>query len=394
MDTHQESTQIKADAPGAPSAQNDRLATLGALASNISHDLNNLIMTIQGSAEMGLREIQNTAKLTKGLETILVATRHSKELIEQILTFNRQETLPKAPVHLNKVFEESKQLVEVKTPSSIRIDFNLLEEAVYVFSNESQIHQVLMNLYTNALQAMRDVGGTLTITLSITHSDNGDEQACITVADTGYGMHPDIQEKIFDPFFTTKSLGVGTGLGLAVTKTIVDQNRGSIRVSSELKKGSVFEICLPTTHERPAKQATPDTVEFQLPPSHEKKAILLVDDEPSMRGLGMDMLHSLGYRVTVAADGKEALSLVEKSPTYFDIILSDSKMPEMSGPELAEKLYTLNPGLPFVLVTAFTDDTTEERLKTIGVSDIIKKPFLISNLEKALTAALKNRTKF
>lgn len=369
-----------------PANPNDRLATLGVIASNISHDLNNLIMTIQGSAEMGLRELHNVAKINQGLETILVAARHSKELIEQIQAFSRCEEVVKIPVDLRKVLIESRRMLEVKTPKPITLKFVIPEEEIFVLSNESQIHQVLMHLYQRAIQSMIDVGGGLQVTLQAVESNEEPAHARLIIEDTGAAIPSEIRKTIFDPICTSQTLGIGTGLGLALSKEIIEQHQGVIQIASKPARGTICQIMLPITHEQPPHVER--EAEFQLPPSHEKKNILLVDDEPFMRGLGMDMLHSLGYRVSVAADGKEALQLIMKSPNYFDIILSDSKMPEMTGPELAEKLHELNPGLPFVLVSAFTDDFTAERLKTIGVNDIVKKPFLVSNLAKALAKAL------
>lgn len=377
--------------PTQPLDEQERLATLGSLASTISHDFNNLISSIQGSAQMALRELENHKRVEKGLESILLAARHSRDLVEQITAFNREQTPELKPIDFEKIIQESVQLLELRAHNHTRIVVETNEvEDCFILGSSSKLNQVIMNLGINALQAMREKGGLLRLALTTETSIQGAPIACLAVIDEGSGISAEAAAQIFDPYFTTKSFGVGTGLGLAVVKQVVDLLEGNIRLESEPGKGSTFKVSFKMTEERPPPLTELEKAATALPASHKKKAILLVDDEPFMRGLGMDMLHSLGFRVTVAGNGKEALDLIDKRPDYFDIVLSDSKMPEMTGPELAEELKEINPQLPFVLVSAFTDEETELRLKNAGVNEIVKKPFLIQNLEKALSTALEN----
>ncbi len=360
----------------------EKLLILGKLARGIAHDLKNLLTGVQGNTELALREFKNEKLARKAMANVMLAARSAHELVEQISAYSRHDNIPHKVLDLRGTIAHVERLLEGFISPSVTLQVNLPEEPVCVLANASQMQQLLTNLCHNALQSLGDKGGTLTLCLN---TDESGQQALLEVSDTGPGMPADILPRIFDPYFTTKELGMGTGLGLAVVHKIVHDCGGEIEATSEPDKRTTFSIQLPLSEETPEPEAPmPSAEDFP----EEKKAILLVDDEPIMRGLGMDILHTLGYRVSVAENGSEALDMVKRHPQYFDLVLSDSKMPEMSGPELAEQLFSVRPDLPFILVTAFNDSDTEAKLKEFGVTEIIQKPFLIESLSRALNNAL------
>ncbi len=374
--------------PNAPEfCTDDKLLTLGKLARGIAHDLKNLLAGVQGNTELALREFKNEKMARKAMANVMLASRSAHELVEQISAYSRHDNIPHKVLDLRETIAYTERLLEGFVSPAVTLEVKLPDEPVCVRANPSQMQQLVMNLCQNGLQALGDKGGHLTIRLS---TDASGTQACLEVSDTGPGIPTDILPRIFDPYFTTKELGLGTGLGLAVVQKIVQDCGGDIQAVSQPGGKTVFSIELPRSEETPEPEAplpTPDDF------PEEKKAILLVDDEPIMRGLGMDILHSLGYRVSVAENGSEALEMIKRHPEYFDLVLSDSKMPEMSGPELAEQLYAIRPGLPFILVTAFNDSGTEARLREFGVTEIVQKPFLIESLSRALNNALSQSKK-
>ncbi|MBC2596355.1 response regulator [Ruficoccus amylovorans] len=360
----------------------EKLLTLGKLARGIAHDLKNLLAGVQGNTELALREFKNENLARKALANVMLASRSAHELVEQISAYSRHDNIPHKVLDLRETIAHVERLLEGFVSPAVTLTVELPPKPVCVKANASQMQQLVMNLCQNGLQALGDKGGRLCISLGC---DAARQKALLKVSDSGPGISSDILPRIFDPYFTTKELGMGTGLGLAVVQKIVQDCGGEIQATSQPDIETTFSIELPRSLETPVPEAPMPTPEDY---PQEKKAILLVDDEPIMRGLGMDILHTLGYRVSVAENGSEALDMVKRHPDYFDLVLSDSKMPEMSGPELAEQLYAVRPGLPFILVTAFNDSGTEARLKEFGVTEIVQKPFLIENLARALSNAL------
>lgn len=367
-------------------ATRQRLETLGSLASGIAHDLNNLIMAIQGNAEVCLRELKSPdPAVTKALQTILLATHNSRELTGQILAFVRNQKRPFRKLGLARIIQETLKLLEVNIPSNIRVSWDKPEHNWAIEGHPAQMHQLLMNLCTNALQAMQPEGGTLSVSLQRRAGPDKPNTVDIIISDTGKGIHEELKEKIFDPFFTTKSFGMGNGLGLAVVRDIVQQHHGEIFFESKADTGTTFTIRLPCIGVLDEEQTSDTLNPFN---TVKKKAALLVDDEPFMRGLGMDMLQSLGFRVSVASNGREAMELIKRKPDYFDIIVSDSKMPEMNGLELVEAARKARPDIPFALVTAFADYEAEMKIGSLKRAEILQKPFLLDSLKRCLERLL------
>jgi len=374
--------------PIAPSQDEDRSIEqniiLGKLARGIAHDINNLVTSIQGNAQLAERALNNPTELKRSLSNIKLATRLITELTGQVQSYSRTHQLPQKRVNLTRVIHEIVLLIRSTLPPSIELKTDVTYEKIYVLGSSSQLAQVIMNLCTNALQALgRKERGCLQLRLSLQ-----DDQAYIQVEDDGHGIKADKLERIFDPFFTTKHFGMGSGLGLAVVKSAIDAHQGVISVTSELEQGTCFSIKLPTCEGVEEEEIEPSIERVASQTINRSQTILLVDDEPTIRSLGVDILHSLGYRVTVAEHGKEAWEIFQRRPEYFDIILSDSRMPEMTGLELAEQIRKVRPNMPFILITAFDDTRENPRFDELSITDIVPKPFRIERLQRSLRQAM------
>ncbi len=362
------------------SQNRESVLMLGELARGISHDLKNFLTAIQGNAEMALRSSEDKAAQERAMGMIIRASMSARDLCNQVLAYSQEKSLPRTVFDLREVLEEAKMLTEPALPENTQFLIEPGEETLAVEANHSQILQIILNLVANAIHAIGESGGTIHVRLS----KNG--QTCgIEVEDNGPGIAEEHHEHLFQPGYTTKVFGLATGLGLALVKRIVEEHEGSIKLTSQNGHGAHFIVALPLSD----KEAESLKIE-QIAPTKPKKKhnILLVDDEEFMRSLGIDILQSLGYRVSVRESGKTALELVKENPDYFDVILSDSRMPEMTGEQLAAAVQEFRPGIPFVLVTAFATSESGDSLKTQNITGVVAKPFLIDDLRKALDEAL------
>ncbi|WP_309386791.1 hybrid sensor histidine kinase/response regulator [Cerasicoccus frondis] len=364
----------------------EQTITLGKLARGIAHDINNLVTSIQGNAQLAERALKNENELKKSLANIRLASRLITELTGQIQAFSRTHQMPTACFDLTKVVNEIVHLIGSTIQPSIKLKTKVTKEPVYVIGASSQLAQAVMNLCTNALSALgQQDRGELMIKLY-----TADGQAHIGVSDNGHGIDQDKLDRIFDPFYTTKHFGMGSGLGLAVVKSVIDAHKGTIQVSSEANAGAAFDIQLPLAPDNAVEEANASPAIEQLANNSQSRSIciLLVDDEPTIRSLGVDILHTLGYRVTVASHGREAYEIFQRRPEYFDIILSDSRMPEMTGLELAAAVRKLRPDIPFILITAFDDTKDHPLVDRLAITDIVPKPFRIEQLQRSLRQAM------
>jgi len=363
----------------------EQTLTLGKLARGIAHDINNLVTSIQGNAQLAGRSLNNAQEVRRSLENIQLASRHITDLTAQIQAYSRTRTLPVTRFDLSRVVREIERLVRSTLPPRTEFHSRIADGQIVVNGTASQLSQAVMNLCSNALQAIdRQERGMLTLELV----KRDEHTAQLEIADNGHGIPAETIDRIFDPFFTTKEYGVGSGLGLAVVKNVIDAHEGAITVAREPNGGARFTITLPVVEgELPEGEMT--TAE-RAPAAELNRnyAVLLVDDEPTIRSLGIDVLHSLGYRVTVAGNGREALEIFERRPEYFDVILSDSRMPEMTGLQLASEVRKVRPELPFILITAFDDTKDNPRLAELRISDIVPKPFRIDQLQHSLANAI------
>jgi len=371
--------------------QTQKMEAIGTLAGGIAHDFNNILAAIMGFGELAKTQLDADDLPTQCVDEVLTAAKRAKDLVRQILTFTRQVEEQRTPLALQNLVEETLRLMRATLPSTTQIRSNINVSSGVIFADATQIHQVIINLCTNACHAMQHDGGTLQVSLDSVEMGNAntvDDLApgaylCITVADTGHGMSHSTLERIFDPFFTTKPVGEGTGLGLATALGIVKSHGGTIAVESQLGVGSTFRVYLP-------RWVGPDRSETRTAPDAPRgcnERVLFVDDEDQIVRPLREILSRLNYRITSRTSGVEAWELFSTRPDDFDLILTDQTMPNMTGLELARKIQGLRPMIPIILATGYGDSGTVERAKSMGIKEIVLKPMLVNDLARALRSA-------
>ena len=372
--------------------QSQKMEAIGTLAGGIAHDFNNILSAILGYTELSIGETRNGTLLKGNLLKIQKAGERARDLVGQILTFSRQSDQELITTQLKPIVRETLNLMRASLPADIEIRSNLQTDAA-VSCDPTQIHQVLMNLCTNAGHAMSETGGTLYVDLTEEQIDDRfaarhpettpGRFMSLSVRDTGHGMAPEVVERIFDPFFTTKKRGKGTGMGLSVVHGIVRSHGGNITVKSEPGLGSALTVYLPVIDHHPTRNGR---LNQALPGGSEH--ILVVDDEPFQVDIGRQMLEKLGYSVTTRTNSVEALVDFREHPDRFDLVISDMTMPNMSGDQLAEKLMAVRPELPVILCTGYSEKINEEKARAMGVRKLIMKPVNIGTLSEILRNVL------
>jgi two-component system cell cycle sensor histidine kinase/response regulator CckA len=363
--------------------QSEKMEAIGTLAGGIAHDFNNILSGILGYAQLGKTNIDNPGKLSRHLEQIIKGSQRAAELVRQILTVSRQYEYEKKPLQICVVVKEVLKLIRATIPAFVEIREDINCESI-ILADPSQIHQIIMNLCTNAYQSMPDTKGTLSVVLKnikITEKDSfsgfdikpGDFLK-LEISDTGKGMDKHTLEKVFDPYFTTKEIGKGTGLGLALVHGIVQEHKGFIQVDSEPGKGSCFRIFFPVV-EKKTESVTP-MVSKTLKLSTGTESIMVVDDEKSIRCSTRELLEDCGYKVSVFLNGREAFDDFQRNPDKYDLIITDMTMPEMTGDILARKILEIKPGLPIILCTGYSDRITQDQVYKIGIMRYIQKPLI------------------
>lgn len=373
--------------------QGQRLEALGTLAGGIAHDFNNILGAIIGFTAMAHQEAPEDSQLKEDLHEVLSAANRAKDLVSQILTFSRQAKEDRKPLRLHHSVEEAIRLLEATLPVSIEIRSMLDKECGVVIADGSQIHQLVINLGTNAYHAMKESGGKLHIGLVQVEVDESlaasepdlheGPYAKITVADTGHGMDSSTLHRIYDPFFTTKDSGQGTGMGLSTVHGIVQVHGGAILVESEIGRGTVFQIYLPCVD-----QAELLDVEETNPIPRGSERILAIDDEAMLLRFLEKALVPLGYSVTAMESSQEAIDLFRSEPNAFDLILTDLSMPGMSGKQLVREALRIRPDVPIVLATGFSEDITNQVAMRMGTRKLILKPYTIRLLAEAVREAV------
>ncbi len=359
--------------------QAQKMEAIGTLAGGIAHDFNNILFAILGYAEMIQWRVPDASQLKPDIEQIITAANRAKELVEQILAFSRQAEHNLVPVHIQRIIKEAVKLLRHSIPTTIAIREEIDQSCGAVLADPSQIHQIVLNLCTNATHAMEEKGGELTITLA-PHIFTAQEVAGdlnlvsgryvkLTVRDTGHGMDKETVDRIFDPFFTTKEVGKGTGLGLSVVHGIVQSHGGTLTVQSGIGAGTTFNLYFPVVGEEEAAVEEPGG---NLPAGRER--ILLVDDEEAIATIGKRFLERLGYRVTMTTDSTAALALFRKGPSDFDLVITDQAMPNMAGAELARELLALRPDISIILCTGYSSVITEQKARELGIRRFCLKP--------------------
>jgi len=379
--------------------QAQRLEAMGTLAGGIAHDFNNILAAIVGYTELAMMETAEKSNTRHNLEQVLLASKRAKELVKQILTFCRQTEQEKKPVNVASIFKEALKLLRASIPATVEIreDIEVKPAASTVLADPTQMHQVFMNLCTNAAHAMRETGGTLGIEVKNVEIRQGEAPLAhlsltpgtylkLSISDTGHGMSPEVMERIFEPYFTTKDKGEGTGLGLAMVHGIAKDHGGTINVYSEPEKGSIFHVYLPVIEKEEEEVREPA---IQLPRGNER--ILLVDDEAMLVEVGSQMLELLGYRVTTRTSSVEALELFRAGPDQFDLVITDMTMPQMSGDILARELRKIRPSIPVIICTGFSERISPDRARLMGIQGFAMKPLVIKDLAGIVREVLDKR---
>jgi signal transduction histidine kinase len=372
--------------------QAQKMEAVGTLAGGIAHDFNNILSAVIGFTEMAMEDAPPDTALTYNMEQVLQAGLRAKHLVQQILAFSRQSEHEMKPVQLDRIIKEACALLRASLPTTIDIRMDIQTDA-FIMGDPTQMHQVLMNLGTNAGHAMRDRGGRLVVILREATIEELREKGLprmdaeaylqLVVQDTGQGIPPTIMDRIFDPFFTTKEHTEGTGMGLSVAHGIIKSHGGLIDVESQVGRGTTFHIYLPKIMPR-AKAHQHNAL--PLPSGSER--VLLVDDETMLVDMGRQVLTRLGYQVTACTSSVEALHHFQNDPAAFDLVITDMTMPHLTGKELATALLKIKPALPIILCTGFSETITEETAKRIGIKAFILKPIVMSDLAETMRKVL------
>jgi len=360
--------------------QSQKMQAISTLAGGIAHDFNNILTAIMGYGQLAQMKLDPESEVYADLKEVLQSGNRAKLLIQQILAIGRDQEQERQPMQPKYIVREVLKFLKSTLPSTIEIQEKIDKDVGVIDADPTQMHQVLMNLCTNAGHAMDKDGGILKVSLrNVTVGPQEQESGVhlepgpylrLGVSDTGYGIAPEIREKIFDPYFTTKGPGVGTGIGLSVVHGIVAQHGGDITVESEPGKGSTFHVYLPLTQgeeEQPEVQE-----ETPLPKGTER--VLFIDDEAVLANMGNQMLESLGYDVTSMTSSLEALALFKEDPKQFDLVITDTTMPNMPGDILAHKIMELRPDTPVIICTGHSKRISKEKAKQMGIKGFLMKP--------------------
>jgi len=373
--------------------QAQKMESIGLLAGGIAHDFNNILSAIVGNVYLAKMDAAEDLPVADYLESILVATQRAADLVNQILTFSRQSKQEREPITLKRVVLEALKLLRASVPATIRIQTELADTPT-VLANATAVHQVVMNLGTNAWHAMRDKPGTLKVVMSRMEVDEDSVKSHpdlrpghyvrLSISDTGCGMNRAIRERIFEPFFTTKAVGEGTGLGLAVVHGIMKSHDGGISVYSQPGEGTIFHLYFPVFE----TEAVIREIESAPIPQGQGEHILFVDDEEALASVGKKVLERLGYVVTTKTGVLEALAAVRDHPEQFDLVITDLTMPVMDGTKLGSQLLQIQPRLAIILATGYSGIMTTEKARELGFRELISKPITARILGEAVHRVL------
>ena len=375
--------------------QSQKMESLGTLAGGIAHDFNNILSAILGYAELAKFACPTDANLENYITQIAKAGHRAKELVQQILLFSRQDRSEKGPMDVGRVLHEAIELIRASLPANIEIQTDISQNLAPIIANEIHIHQIVMNLCTNAYYAMKSTGGVLSVALAavtIGHNDlssfpemDPGNYLKLSISDNGCGIPPETIDRIFDPYFSTKPVGEGTGLGLSTIHGIVKDHGGRISVYSEVGGGTTFHVFLPAADATPG--AAPEKAD-QLPTG--SGCILFVDDEKSLIDIGRDLLERLGYRVETRASAIDAMEAFRVDPKKFDLVISDMNMPKMAGDEMARQIRTIRSDIPIILCSGFGERIPAHVTESIGVNAVLMKPVVYADLAHTVHRVLKS----
>lgn len=371
--------------------QAQKMESIGTLTGGIAHDFNNMLGVILGNTELAMDDVPEWNPAIHNLEEVKIASLRARDVIRQLLSFSRKSTQDKKSIKISSIITESIKLLRSSIPTTIDIRQNIPTDLDIIIADPTQIHQVIINLCTNASHAMEEDGGTLWVNLMNIELDkemaaiypdlNPGKYVKLSVEDTGCGIDPEIINQVFDPYFSTKAVGKGFGMGLSVVHGIVKGHGGSIIVSSEPGKGAIFDLLFPAIEAD--LDASAESLEL-IPTGNER--VLLVDDDELIVRVECQILERLGYQVTARTSSIEALETFRSQPEDYDFVISDMTMPDMTGDRLAQKILEIRPGIPVILCTGFSERMDDEKAKSIGVSALVMKPVA----QKELAIAIRN----
>ena len=361
--------------------QAQKMEAIGALAGGIAHDFNNILAIILGNTELARMLVSEEHAVQENLE---LASNRARELVDQLLAFSRNNDSSWRPLELNALMSECMTLIRSSIPASISIHQRPAESALFIDGDATQIHQIIINLCTNAAQAMQADGGVLDVGVGLgTPDGEAGDWVRLAVRDTGIGIDADVLPRVFDPYFTTKRPGQGTGMGLAVVHGIVENHAGKIEITSKPGRGTSVLVYLPLTEDHRPQRDQPE-VELQ----HGSERVLFVDDDPMVVDVTNRMLERLGYRVTALQDSEMALRTFLDAPHDFDLVVTDLTMPRLMGDELARSIHARAPDIPIVLCSGYNEAVDIVELEECGVRDFIKKPAQLPELAGTLRSVL------
>ncbi len=376
--------------------QAQKMEAIGTLAGGIAHDFNNILSGILGYSEFAKHDLPAGSKAREDIEQVIQSGKRATELVKQILTFSRQTDQKRQPLQIHLVIKEALKLLRSSIPTTIAIHQNVVDCGL-VMADPTQVHQIIMNLCTNAYHAMRETGGELDVSMEVvelTSQDYLDSLALqpgphikLSVRDTGCGMSKELVKRIFDPYFTTKKQGEGTGLGLSMVLGIIKNYQGHITVYSEPGKGSEFHVYLPQvqSHDKGLAEETAEEI------PRGSGTVLVVDDEPIIGEMLQRILVNLGYKVLLCSSSTEALAVFTQQMARIALVLTDMNMPVMNGAELAKRIKQLNPSMPVVLCTGFSEIMDEKKARMMGIDGYLMKPVVQHQLAKTIHEILSKK---
>jgi two-component system, cell cycle sensor histidine kinase and response regulator CckA len=378
--------------------QTQKMESLGVLAGGIAHDFNNILGIIMGSTEIAESTLNSNPQTAANcLQQSLQGCERAKDLVQQILTFSRQAETEHKPLQLTGIIKDSIKMLRASIPTTVTIQTAFNAKSDIVMADTTELQQVIMNLATNAAQAMSESGNTLSFSLEDAPATDTEmappapapavDYVRLQVADTGQGIEQAILDRIFEPFFSTKPRGEGTGLGLAVVHGIIESYKGYITVDSIIQKGTTFTIWLPVLQTEASTAQHANTM-----PQKGTETILFVDDEFGLVSIAQKGLSALGYTVHGCAGSLEALDTFRQNPELFDLVVTDQTMPGMTGGELTKKILSVRPELPVILCTGFSEHLKPEDAMQMGISKYLEKPLTAAEISAAIRDVLDSQT--
>lgn len=365
--------------------QSQKMEAIGTLAGGIAHDFNNILSVILGYAELALEDSPLGSAVAEEIAQVIHASNRAKTLVQQILDFSRQTEADKIPLQPGIAIKETLKFLRSSLPATISIEQHIDMDCGFILADPTQIHQLLMNLCSNAFQAMEKTGGLLSVSVkrialsSLDIVNTTDVQPGnfiqISITDSGPGIALAIQDQIFDPYFTTKEVGKGTGMGLAIVHGIVSSYGGFVNCKSKMGEGTTFQINIPVAE----KATLPETESVEITSTGNER-ILFVDDEEMLAEVGKRLLELYGYNVTIQTSSLDALALFKEQPTAFDLVITDQTMPKMTGFEMAQKILNIREDIPIIICTGYSSLISEEQAISVGIKALAHKPMTKDNM--------------